>query len=182
MECAAILHRHDDHDGDDDLRIATILEGFFPGKTMRMMVPAMVTSKIVRISECFCPNVIMAMRMMVSMMTWRSRPSRNAPPFSNWAPRIPLDSLHILKKNLWKNQASKADRRFTKDSLTNTSRIPKIKPAKITLLVLIGHLVVIKRSGETPDRGLIMLSVWSFENILFFDDDISSTPDDNVLW
>ena len=126
--------------------------------------------------------MFMAMRMMVSMMTWRSRPSRNAPPFSNWAPRIPLDPLHILKKDLRKNQASKADRRFTKDSLTNTSRIPKIKPAKITLLVLIGHLVVINRSGETLDRGLIKLSVWSFENILFFDDDISSTPDDNVLW
>ena len=100
----------------------------------------------------------MAMRMMVSMMTWRSRPSRNAPPFSNWALRIPLDPLHILKKDLRKNQASKADRRFTKDSLTNTSKISKIKPAKITLLVLIGHLVVIKRSGETPDRGLIKLS------------------------
>ena len=68
------------------------------------------------------------------------RPSRNAPPFSNWALRIPLDPLHILKKDLRKNQASKADRRFTKDSLTNTSRIPQIKPAKITLLVLIGHL------------------------------------------
>ena len=96
--------------------------------------------------------------------------------------RIPLDPLHILKKDLRKNQASKADRRFTKDSLTNTSRIPKIKPAKITLLVLIGHLVIIKRNCETPDRGLIMLSVWSFETILFFDDDISSAPDDNVLW
>ena len=125
--------------------------------------------------------MFMAMRMMVSMMTWRSRPSRNAPPFSNWALRIPLDPLHILKKDLRKNQASKADRRFTKDSLTNTSRIPKIKPAKIILLVLI-TLIVIRRSGETPDRGLIKLSVWSFENILFFDDDISSTPDDNVLW
>ena len=125
--------------------------------------------------------MFMAMRMMVSMMTWRSRPSRNAPPFSNWAPRIPLDSLHILKKDLRKNQASKADRRFTKDSLTNTSRIPKIKPAKIILLVLI-TLIVIRRSGETPDRGLIKLSVWTFENILFFDDDISSTPDNNVLW
>ena len=109
------------------------------------------------------------------------RPSRNAPPFSNWALRIPLDPLHILKKDLRKNQASKADRRFTKDSLTNTSRIPKIKPAKIILLVLI-TLIVIRRSGETPDRGLIKLSVWSFENILFVDDDISSTPDDNVLW
>ena len=109
------------------------------------------------------------------------RPSRNAPPFSNWALRIPLDPLHILKKDLRKNQASKADRRFTKDSLTNTSRIPKIKPAKIILLVLI-TLIVIRRSGETPDRGLIKLSVWSFENILFFDDDISSTPDNNVLW
>ena len=109
------------------------------------------------------------------------RPSRNAPPFSNWALRIPLDPLHILKKDLRKNQASKADRRFTKDGLTNTSRIPKIKPAKIILLVLI-TLIVIRRSGETPDRGLIKLSVWSFENILFFDDDISSTPDNNVLW
>ena len=178
MECAAILNRHDDHDGDGDLRIVTILEGFIPGNDGAKMV----TPNIVTISECFFPNMFMAMRMMVSMMTWRSRPSRNAPPFSNWALRIPLDPLHILKKDLRKNQASKADRRFTKDSLTNTSRISKIKPAKITLLVLIGHLVVIKRSGETPDRGLIMLSVWSFENILFFDDDISSTPDDNVLW